>query len=298
MDSDVLFLGEAFLPVPGAGCGPAVQVPAHGEREAQPLHQARVQALHPEVRRWVGHLHLPLRLGRRQQVFERLPPRCTKVTKKFGDALSLKGQCHEMDIFFWRSKHYNQYFLCMCWWFEVFQKVFTILYSFKLFLFFLWNYLHTNFENAYLNPYQNSLLCDWSMFSNADLSLAAGKMRRTLKQLIIEQFGGSLRGRLKCIRIFCPCTRLESNQAHIRKFMIVQPVKPWVTFWQLSKGSLQYTLIWIHSASCACNFALRDDFNCAIVLRSKVVQPRCPAMDNDMSLNTFSKNVESTVCFV
>ncbi len=38
--------------------------------------------------------------------------------------------------------------------------------------------LLTNFENAYWNPPQNSLLCDWSMFSTAYLSLAAGKMRK------------------------------------------------------------------------------------------------------------------------
>ncbi len=36
--------------------------------------------------------------------------------------------------------------------------------------------LLNNFENAYWNPPQNFLFCDWSMFSNADLSLAAGKM--------------------------------------------------------------------------------------------------------------------------
>jgi hypothetical protein len=34
----------------------------------------------------------------------------------------------------------------------------------------------TNLENAYSNPPQNYLLCDWSMFSSADLSLAAGKI--------------------------------------------------------------------------------------------------------------------------
>ncbi len=29
--------------------------------------------------------------------------------------ISLKGQCHEMDILLWRSKYFNQYFLCMRW---------------------------------------------------------------------------------------------------------------------------------------------------------------------------------------
>ncbi len=33
--------------------------------------------------------------------------------------------------------------------------------------------LLTNFENAYWNPPQSSLLCDWSMFSSSHLSLAA-----------------------------------------------------------------------------------------------------------------------------
>ncbi len=38
--------------------------------------------------------------------------------------------------------------------------------------------LLNNFENAYKNPPQYSPLCDWPMFSTADLSLAAGKMRK------------------------------------------------------------------------------------------------------------------------
>ncbi len=38
--------------------------------------------------------------------------------------------------------------------------------------------LLTNFEYAYWNLPQNFLLCDWSMFSGADLSLAAGKRAR------------------------------------------------------------------------------------------------------------------------
>ncbi len=38
--------------------------------------------------------------------------------------------------------------------------------------------LLTNFENAYWNPPRNSSLCDWSMFSSASLSFAAGKLRK------------------------------------------------------------------------------------------------------------------------
>ena len=59
--------------------------------------------------------------------------------------------------------------------FKVFQS-FSLSYTIINFLFASLKLL-TNFENAYWNPHQNSLLCDWLMFSSADLSLAAGKMR-------------------------------------------------------------------------------------------------------------------------
>ncbi len=44
--------------------------------------------------------------------------------------------------------------------------------------------LLTNFENAYWNPPQNSLLCDCPMFSSAEISLAArrGRARINLSQ--------------------------------------------------------------------------------------------------------------------
>ncbi len=45
--------------------------------------------------------------------------------------------------------------------------------------------LLTNFENAYCNP--PFLLWDWSMFSSADLSLAAGTMREN--ELVTGGFG-------------------------------------------------------------------------------------------------------------
>ncbi len=79
-------------------------------------------------------------------------------------------------IFFWRFKHFNQYFLSMRWWFLRSFKSFSLPYTIINFLFASLKIL-TNFENAYCNPPQNFLLCDWSMFSSADLSLAAGKMR-------------------------------------------------------------------------------------------------------------------------
>ncbi len=58
--------------------------------------------------------------------------------------------------------------------FKVFQMLFTSLYSYQLFVCFF--EIFTYFENANWNPPQNSLLCDWSIFSSADLALAAGKM--------------------------------------------------------------------------------------------------------------------------
>ncbi len=47
----------------------------------------------------------------------------------------------------------------------------------KAFYLLLWNLL-TYTENAYWNPLQDSLLCDWSMFSCVEPLLAAGKMRK------------------------------------------------------------------------------------------------------------------------
>ncbi len=38
---------------------------------------------------------------------------------------SLKGQCHEMDIF-WRFKHFTHYFLCKLWWFSRSLKSFSL----------------------------------------------------------------------------------------------------------------------------------------------------------------------------
>ena len=56
-------------------------------------------------------------------------------------------------------------------------KSFSVSYIIIIFLFASLKLL-TNFENAYRNPPQNFLLCDWSMFPSADLSLAAGKLRK------------------------------------------------------------------------------------------------------------------------
>ncbi len=73
--------------------------------------------------------------------------------------LTLKGQCHEI---FWRSKHFNQY-SCVCSvGFQGLSKAFYYPIQLSASL-----KLLTNFENNYWNPPQNSLLCDWSMFSGA-----------------------------------------------------------------------------------------------------------------------------------
>jgi hypothetical protein len=85
----------------------------------------------------------------------------------------LKGQGHDMT-FFWRSKH--QYFLCMRWWYSRTFKSFSLSFTTITFLFASLKLL-THFKNSYLNPTQNFLLCDWSMFSIADLSLTAGNVQ-------------------------------------------------------------------------------------------------------------------------
>ncbi len=87
--------------------------------------------------------------------------------------IALKWLCHEIDIF-WRSKHFNQCFLCMRWWFSRSFKSFSLTYTITFYLL-LGNYL-INFEKCLLKPSSNSLLCDWLTFSSANLSLAAEKM--------------------------------------------------------------------------------------------------------------------------
>ncbi len=52
-----------------------------------------------------------------------------------------------------------------------------ILKAFHTFYLLLWNYLLI-WKMLYWNHSQNSLFCDWSMFSSADISLAAGKSHK------------------------------------------------------------------------------------------------------------------------
>ncbi len=62
----------------------------------------------------------------------------------------------------------------MRWWFSMSFKSILLPYTIINFLFASLKLL-TNFENVYWNPPQNFLLCDWSMFSSADLLLVSGK---------------------------------------------------------------------------------------------------------------------------
>ncbi len=94
--------------------------------------------------------------------------------------LLLKGTVAWDGYFFWRPLHFNRYFLCMRWWFSMSFKSFSLPYTTSNFLFASLKLL-PNFENAYWNPPPNFLLYDWLVFlvfSSADLSLAAGKMRK------------------------------------------------------------------------------------------------------------------------
>jgi len=63
-------------------------------------------------------------------------------------------------------------------------KSFSLHYTIITFLFASLKLL-PNFENAYGNPPQNFLLCDWSMFSSADLSLAAEKELTCHRRLLV-----------------------------------------------------------------------------------------------------------------
>ncbi len=107
----------------------------------------------------------------------------------------LRDSVTRWNCFLKFSKHFNQYINryncllketdkkvpCIHWWFSRSLKSLSLPYTTINFLFASLKWL-TNFENAYWNPPQNPLLCDWSMFPSAgpgaDPSLAAGKMRK------------------------------------------------------------------------------------------------------------------------
>jgi hypothetical protein len=54
--------------------------------------------------------------------------------------------------------------------FKIFKKLFTTVQYININFLFASLKLLTNFGNAYINPPQNSLLCDWLMFSSVDNS--------------------------------------------------------------------------------------------------------------------------------
>ncbi len=123
-----------------------------------------------DVNRWFHFLHWQ---ACRRSLTHRTPSRPRGRLR----VKALKGQVHEMDIFL-RSEHFNQYTSC-----EFADGVQGLSKSFfhcpytynHYFYLLLWNSW-----NAYWNPPHNSLLCDWSMFSSVDSTLAAGKCARII----------------------------------------------------------------------------------------------------------------------
>ncbi len=95
--------------------------------------------------------------------------------------ISLKGTVSRDGYFFWRSKHFNQYFLCMRWCFWRSFKRFSLPYTIINFLFASLKFLEilkTLTETLKPSSQFPSL---WSVdvqYSSADLSLAAWKMRK------------------------------------------------------------------------------------------------------------------------
>ncbi len=92
----------------------------------------------------------------------------------------LKGHCHETNIFF---EGLNIFFSThtFCVYADGFQdlsKVFQYPIQLLTFYLLLWNYLLIWIPYLIKKPPQNSLLCDWPMFSSANLSLAAGKIHK------------------------------------------------------------------------------------------------------------------------
>jgi hypothetical protein len=73
------------------------------------------------------------------------------------------------DGYYFLFKHFNQYCLYTRWWFSRSFKCFSLHYTIINFLFASLKLL-TNFENAYWNTPQNSLLYDWSRFSKVPTS--------------------------------------------------------------------------------------------------------------------------------
>jgi hypothetical protein len=90
-----------------------------------------------------------------------------------------KGQCHEMDIFLQLETFKSVLSVYALMVFSLCFKNFSLPYTIINFLFDSLK-LVSNSENAYWNPSQIPFNRDWSMFSSADLSLAARKMPKNL----------------------------------------------------------------------------------------------------------------------
>jgi hypothetical protein len=96
----------------------------------------------------------------------------------FSSSISLKGQCHEMEIFFEGLNILIGTF-CVC--SDGFVLIKAFHYTIQLLTFYLltWNYL------LILKMLTETLLCDWLIFSSADLSLSAGEMCQELTSVSI-----------------------------------------------------------------------------------------------------------------
>ncbi len=171
-----------FLPIPDPGSrgqkGPGSRIRNIGKWKIGPFNQATLWSVDllpltcwPET---VGGLAYRER-GERGRGHTGVPPLLTQgnlqaVQQVMGSSKKycLKRQCHE--IFILKPKHFNQNFLFMRWWFSRSFNSSSLPFT-VINLLFASLKLLTNFENAYWNPPQDSLLCDWSMFSSAELSV-------------------------------------------------------------------------------------------------------------------------------
>ncbi len=117
-----------------------------------------------DVKRWFHFLHWQ---ACRRSLTHRTPSRPRGRLR----VKALKEHFHEIDICL-RSKNFNQFTFCeFADGFQGLSKSFSLPYTITIFYLLLWNSW-----SAYWNPPHNSLLCDWSMFSSVDPTLAAGKM--------------------------------------------------------------------------------------------------------------------------
>ncbi len=94
---------------------------------------------------------------------------------------------------------FYQYFLCKRHWFSITFKSFSLPYTIIKFLVDSLKQL-TNSENAYLNPPQNSLLSDCSMFSSVDPSMLNGCSKNAIN---LPVTGGFRHGFIESLAASC-----------------------------------------------------------------------------------------------